>query len=105
MLAGRERSVAVHRDVDERMHVRIAAKVQHRAWSLESKHLSFRNRAVLAALVVAEEQSVDPAIHLQALARIGHVICRIRRQYSFDERARHFLAPSIAMLMNACTCG
>ena len=48
--------------------------------------------AVLAVLVVAEGERVQPAVRVEALARVGYVVWRVGRKDTLDQFVRQRLA-------------
>src|SRR2546429_7408919 len=65
--------------------MRVSPEVEDSPRSFQTEHLALRNLAVLAVLVVGEEERVEPAIRVKALARVGHVVRGIRRKDTIDE--------------------
>src|SRR5262249_35068579 len=62
------------------VYVRVSTKIKDRAGPFQAKHLCFWNFAVVAMLIVAEEETVDATIGLETFARIGDIFRRIRRE-------------------------
>src|SRR5262245_15013200 len=72
--------------------MRVSAEIEDRRWTLQTKDLSLRNVAIFAVLVVAQEESIDPAVRDEAFARIRHVILRVRGENCFDQIVRETFA-------------
>jgi hypothetical protein len=74
------------------VHVRVTTKIEDRRGPFQTKHLGFRDFAVVAVLIVAEEETVDATIGLKAFASISHILRRIRGENMFHKFVRDCLA-------------
>src|SRR5438128_6200188 len=70
----------------------VSPEVEDSPRSFQTEHLALRNLAVLAVLVVGEEERVEPAVRVKALARVGYVVGRIRRKDPAHELVGQSLA-------------
>src|SRR5439155_3678768 len=75
-LPNRKGRIAIHRDIEEGVHVRIPAEVKDGRRPFEPKDLAFRNLAVLDVAMDGDAPLSRSEEHTSELQSRGHLVCR-----------------------------